>query len=273
MTDKMVFIEQLEDLIDSFPPDSILSRTIYQDDSLKTILFGFQPGQELSEHTASVPAILQFIKGEAQVILNAARGTRLPAGCLLLDEDRLEPLARPVHRGSETRRPATDDHHVVKGPDGVNLEADLLGDRHVLRVAQRGAVGEEEECVGRVRVGIGGYGGCSGGCQAAAFVIGLGVEPALQCDVCGLQPVRLGDPYSLSTHLNGGGPVRLGRPVDSEQADQHGQDDHPANVLPSLSIVCHHGFRFPTGRCGCLTTDPARMFVTPRTPSSPIGFG
>jgi quercetin dioxygenase-like cupin family protein len=69
MTDELVFIEQLEKLIDSFPPDSILSRSIYQDESLKTILFGFQPGQELSEHTAAVPAILHFIKGKARIIL------------------------------------------------------------------------------------------------------------------------------------------------------------------------------------------------------------
>ncbi len=69
MTDEIVFIEQLEDLIESFPPDSILSRTIYQDESLKTILFGFQPGQELSEHTAAVPAVLHFIKGTARLVL------------------------------------------------------------------------------------------------------------------------------------------------------------------------------------------------------------
>lgn len=86
MSDNLVFIEQLENLIDSFPPDSILSRTIYQDESIKTIMFGFQPGQELSEHTASVPAILQFIKGEAGLILGdehqtARDGTwvRIPA--------------------------------------------------------------------------------------------------------------------------------------------------------------------------------------------------
>jgi quercetin dioxygenase-like cupin family protein len=69
MTQDFTYIEQLETLIDSFPPDSILSRTVYQDDSLKTILFAFQPGQELSEHTAAVPAVLQFIKGQAQVVL------------------------------------------------------------------------------------------------------------------------------------------------------------------------------------------------------------
>ena len=33
------------------------------------MIFGFAQGEELSEHTASMPAILQFIKGEATVTL------------------------------------------------------------------------------------------------------------------------------------------------------------------------------------------------------------
>ena len=49
------------------PADGILSRTIYQDDRLKAVVFGFGQGQELSEHTASKPAILLFVKGEATV--------------------------------------------------------------------------------------------------------------------------------------------------------------------------------------------------------------
>ena len=69
MADEMVYIENIENLIDEFPPDSILSRTVYQDKSIKTILFGFQPGQELSEHTAAVPAVLHFIEGEADLTL------------------------------------------------------------------------------------------------------------------------------------------------------------------------------------------------------------
>jgi len=69
MVNELVYIENLENLIDDFPPDSILSRTVYQDDSTKTILFGFQPGQELSEHTASVPAVLHFIEGKAKLTL------------------------------------------------------------------------------------------------------------------------------------------------------------------------------------------------------------
>jgi len=46
-----------------------LSRTIYQDDRLKAVLFGFAAGQELSEHTASTPAIMHFLKGEADIVL------------------------------------------------------------------------------------------------------------------------------------------------------------------------------------------------------------
>lgn len=69
MANDLVYIENLENLVDEFPPDSILSRTVYQDKSIKTILFGFQPGQELSEHTASVPAVLHFIEGEADLTL------------------------------------------------------------------------------------------------------------------------------------------------------------------------------------------------------------
>ena len=69
MSQDTVYIEQLEDLIDSFPPDSILSRTVYQDETIKVILFGFHPEQELSEHTAAVPALLHIIKGEAKMIL------------------------------------------------------------------------------------------------------------------------------------------------------------------------------------------------------------
>lgn len=47
------------------PADGILSRTVYQDDRIKAVLFGFSQGQELSEHTAAKPALLNFVKGEA----------------------------------------------------------------------------------------------------------------------------------------------------------------------------------------------------------------
>jgi quercetin dioxygenase-like cupin family protein len=51
------------------PVDGTLSRTIYQDQQVKAVLFGFSAGQELSEHTASVPAVMHFLKGEATITL------------------------------------------------------------------------------------------------------------------------------------------------------------------------------------------------------------
>ena len=49
------------------PASGILSRTIFQDDWVKAVLFGFGQGEELSEHTAAKPAMLFFVKGEATV--------------------------------------------------------------------------------------------------------------------------------------------------------------------------------------------------------------
>ena len=51
------------------PAHGILSRTLHNDDQLKAVVFGFDQGQELTEHTASKPALLQIIRGEATLTL------------------------------------------------------------------------------------------------------------------------------------------------------------------------------------------------------------
>jgi quercetin dioxygenase-like cupin family protein len=68
------------------PLGGIISRTVFNDDRLKAVVFGFGAGQELSEHTATMPAIMHFLEGEAAVTLgddslDAAAGTwiHLPA--------------------------------------------------------------------------------------------------------------------------------------------------------------------------------------------------
>jgi quercetin dioxygenase-like cupin family protein len=60
------------------PPDTIISQTVLENERVKLILFGFAPGQELSEHTASMPAILQFVQGEAGLTLDADEVTAQP---------------------------------------------------------------------------------------------------------------------------------------------------------------------------------------------------
>jgi len=69
------------------PADGSLSRTVFQDDRLKAVVFGFGQGQELSEHTTAKPAMLFFVKGEATVglgddVQEAHTGTwvHMPAG-------------------------------------------------------------------------------------------------------------------------------------------------------------------------------------------------
>lgn len=68
------------------PRDAILTRTLYADEQVKVVVFGFAAGQELSEHTASTPALLHFLQGEARLTLGkdsrevaAGAWVRMPA--------------------------------------------------------------------------------------------------------------------------------------------------------------------------------------------------
>jgi quercetin dioxygenase-like cupin family protein len=69
MQTNYLFIPDLLQQIPEIQADSIISRTLYQDEQVKVVLFGFAPGQELSEHTASVPAIIHILEGSARLTL------------------------------------------------------------------------------------------------------------------------------------------------------------------------------------------------------------
>lgn len=69
MDPTFTFIEDINKELIDVPPDSIISRTIHKDENLKVVLFGFAPGQELSEHTAAVPAVLHILDGSARLTL------------------------------------------------------------------------------------------------------------------------------------------------------------------------------------------------------------
>jgi quercetin dioxygenase-like cupin family protein len=71
MTQEYTLISNLYDQLTHIPPNSIVSQTFFQDESQKSILFGFAPGQELSEHTAARPAVLHFLEGEAELALGS----------------------------------------------------------------------------------------------------------------------------------------------------------------------------------------------------------
>jgi len=53
------------------PTDGTLSRVRYKDDQIRVVAFGFDTGQELTEHTAAVPALIQVISGRFRITLGA----------------------------------------------------------------------------------------------------------------------------------------------------------------------------------------------------------
>ncbi len=53
------------------PGNGILSRTIHNDERIKVVFFAFGAGQELSAHTAPMPATLYFVSGKARLRLGA----------------------------------------------------------------------------------------------------------------------------------------------------------------------------------------------------------
>jgi quercetin dioxygenase-like cupin family protein len=68
MNPNYLFTESVLNEVD-IPKDGILSRTLYADEQIKIIVFGFDTGQELSKHTSSGAAMLHIIKGEATLTL------------------------------------------------------------------------------------------------------------------------------------------------------------------------------------------------------------
>ena len=69
------------------PKRGIHSQTVSDEDGVELVLFGFAPGEVLSEHTSARPAIIHVLSGEADLTAGgdayqAGPGTwlRMPAG-------------------------------------------------------------------------------------------------------------------------------------------------------------------------------------------------
>lgn len=70
MSTPYVYIENLADPA-NLPAKGILSQTVHDDAQVRAVLFGFAAGEELSEHTASMPAIIHILQGEARVTVGS----------------------------------------------------------------------------------------------------------------------------------------------------------------------------------------------------------
>jgi quercetin dioxygenase-like cupin family protein len=60
------------------PPNGTLSRVLYKDDRIRLVVFAFDTDQELTEHTASGPAIVEVIRGRLHLTLGSKEMTAVP---------------------------------------------------------------------------------------------------------------------------------------------------------------------------------------------------
>ncbi len=71
----------------AIPADGILSRVLHRDDQVRVVGFGFDRGQELTEHTANRPAILQVVSGRLHVTVEDETHDMSPTSWLLIPAD------------------------------------------------------------------------------------------------------------------------------------------------------------------------------------------
>jgi quercetin dioxygenase-like cupin family protein len=75
----MEHIDALAALIE-VAPDSTVSRTVLRGEGARVVLFAFDAGQELSEHTAAVPILLQVLDGRLRVGADGEHVELVPGG-------------------------------------------------------------------------------------------------------------------------------------------------------------------------------------------------
>jgi quercetin dioxygenase-like cupin family protein len=77
MSDDTTVFTDIADEVE-IPPDGTLSRVLYKDDRLRLVVFAFDAGQELTEHTASIPAVVQVVRGRFAITLGAESVEAVP---------------------------------------------------------------------------------------------------------------------------------------------------------------------------------------------------
>ncbi|UXY25562.1 cupin domain-containing protein [Streptomyces sp. HUAS TT20] len=70
----------ITDLVDGLavPEDGTLSRVLFRDDRLRVVGFAFAADQELTEHTSSLPVVIQVIQGRLELFLGDEKTEATP---------------------------------------------------------------------------------------------------------------------------------------------------------------------------------------------------
>lgn len=80
---EMSYLPQVGSLVE-VTPDATVSRTVLAADGARLVLFSFDTGQELSEHTAAMPVLLQVLDGRLSVSAGGRTEELQPGGVVHL---------------------------------------------------------------------------------------------------------------------------------------------------------------------------------------------
>lgn len=65
--------------------EATVSRTAFRAPGVRVVLFGFDTGQELTEHTAAMPVLLQALSGRFSITADGRTEELVPGGLMHLD--------------------------------------------------------------------------------------------------------------------------------------------------------------------------------------------
>ncbi len=80
----MTYLPRIADLVE-VADDSTVSRTVLKAEGANAVLFAFDRGQELSEHTAAMPVLLQTLDGSLEVTADGQTVTLTPGDLMHLE--------------------------------------------------------------------------------------------------------------------------------------------------------------------------------------------
>ncbi len=73
------YIEDLDSLIE-VNPSATVSRTVMKAENCRAVLFAFDKGEALSEHTAAMPAVVQVLTGRLRIDADGRSVELTPGG-------------------------------------------------------------------------------------------------------------------------------------------------------------------------------------------------
>lgn len=79
----MTYLAELGSLVE-VAPEATVSRTVLKQEGTRLVLFSFDTGQELTEHTAAVPVLLQVLDGRLTVSAGGRSVDLAPGGIVHL---------------------------------------------------------------------------------------------------------------------------------------------------------------------------------------------